>query len=105
MYGMRIIKRLMLVDFGQHNPEAAEPLDRWYRIARRARWTSLADVRIAFPHADVVKVASGNRVTVFNIGGNKYRLITAIHYNRHLIYTLRVMTHAEYCRGKWKEQL
>jgi mRNA interferase HigB len=42
---------------------------------------------------------------VFNIAGNKYRLVTAIHYNRQIVYTLRVMTHAEYSRDKWKEQL
>lgn len=44
-------------------------------------------------------------MTVFDIGGNKYRLVTAIHYNRQLIYVLRIMTHAEYDKEKWKEQL
>jgi mRNA interferase HigB len=95
----------MLVNFGLRHADAAEPLDRWYRIARSARWNSLADVRIEFPQADVVNVASGNQVTVFNVGGNTYRLITAIHYNRQIVYTLRVMTHAEYSRGKWQEHL
>ena len=66
---------------------------------------SLNEVRIAFPHADVVEVASGKPVTVFNVAGNKYRLVTAIHYNRQVVYTLRVLTHAEYSKGKWKEQL
>lgn len=105
MYGMRIIKRLTLLEFGQRHPDAAEPLDRWYRIARRARWTNLSDVRIEFPHADVIVVESGNRVTIFNTGGNKYRLVVAIHYNRQIVYILRVLTHAEYSRGKWKEHL
>ena len=105
MYGMRIIQRSMLMDFGRRHADAAEPLARWYRIARRAHWMNLAEVRIEFPHADVVNVASGKPVTVFNVGGNKYRMVTAIHYNRQIIYTLRVMTHAEYSRGKWKEQL
>jgi mRNA interferase HigB len=105
MYGMRIIKRLMLVEFRKRHADAVEPLDRWYRITRHARWTSLADVRVEFPHADIVIAASGGQVTVFNIGGNKYRLISAIHYNRQIVYTLRMMTHAEYTRGKWKEQL
>jgi mRNA interferase HigB len=105
MYGMRIIKRSMLVDFGRKFSYAAEPLARWYRIVRRARWTNLTEVRIEFPHADNVTVISGKPVTVFNVAGNKYRLITAIHYNRQIVYTLRVMTHVEYSRGKWKEQL
>lgn len=47
----------------------------------------------------------GNIVTVFNIGGNKYRLIVAIHYNRGLIYVLRFFTHAEYSKNAWKEVL
>ena len=93
------------MEFGERHADAAEPLDRWYRIAREAEWASLGDVRIAFPHADLVKVASGKPVTVFNVAGNKYRLVTAIHYNRQIVYTLRVMTHAEYSKGKWKEQL
>jgi mRNA interferase HigB len=50
-------------------------------------------------------VKSGKPVTVFNIAGNKYRLIAAIHYNRQIVYTLRIMSHAEYSRAKWKDQL
>jgi mRNA interferase HigB len=52
-----------------------------------------------------VTVRSGRQVVVFNIGGNKYRLITAIHYNRQLVFTLRVLTHAEYSRDDWKDVL
>ena len=93
------------MEFGQRHADSAEPLARWVRITRRARWTNLADVRVEFPHADIVRVASGKPVTVFNVAGNKYRLVTAIHFNRQIIYTLRIMTHAEYSRAKWKEQL
>jgi mRNA interferase HigB len=39
------------------------------------------------------------------VAGNKFRLVTAIHYNRQIVYILRIMTHAEYSRAKWKEQL
>jgi mRNA interferase HigB len=65
----------------------------------------LQDVRATFPHADAVTVRSGRSVVVFNIAGNKYRLITAIHYNRRLPFTLMVLTHAEYNKEKWKEVL
>lgn len=95
----------MLREFGRRHSDAAEPLERWYQIASEANWTNLVDVRGDCPHADVVRVASGKPVVVFNIAGNKYRLITAIHYNRQIIYTLRMMTHAEYDREKWKQQL
>ena len=77
----------------------------WYAVTKAARWSTFADLRRTFGHADLVKVASGNTVTVFNVGGNNYRLVCAIHYNRQTVYVLRVMTHAEYDRGKWKEEL
>jgi mRNA interferase HigB len=59
---------------------------------------SFADVRRVFPGADQV-----GRFTVFNVGGNKARLIAAIHYNRKRLYIRQVLTHAEYDRGIWKE--
>jgi mRNA interferase HigB len=58
-----------------------------------------------FPHADAVRVASDHEVTVFNVGGNKFRLVTAIHYSAQRVYVLRLMTHAEYSRDSWKETL
>jgi mRNA interferase HigB len=51
-----------------------------------------------FPHADQV-----GKLTVFNIGGNKYRLIAAILFNRGKVYVRHLLTHAEYDQGKWKE--
>ncbi len=50
-------------------------------------------------------VASGKTVTVFNIGGNKFRLVVAIHYNRQRVYLLRLMTHAEYSKNRWQKKL
>jgi mRNA interferase HigB len=52
-----------------------------------------------------VTVSSGRSVTVFNIRGNDYRLVAAIHYNTQRVYALRVLTHAEYDRDRWKDQL
>jgi mRNA interferase HigB len=102
---MRIIKKATLAAYGERNPQAMGGLDRWFKDTRTGRWKSLADVRATFPHADLVTVRSGRQVVVFNIGGNKYRLITAIHYNRQLVFTLRVLTHAEYSRDDWKDVL
>lgn len=100
---MRIIKRSMLAAYGKRNPQAEFGLMHWHRLAKAGRWTCLQDVRGTFPHADGVTVESGRSVVVFNIAGNKYRLITAIHYNRQLVFTLMVLTHAEYSKGRWKE--
>jgi mRNA interferase HigB len=69
----------------------------WYLTAKRAQWQNLAEVRTDFRHADAVGL-----FTVFNIGGNKYRLITAIKYRWQIIYIRHVLTHAEYSMEKWK---
>jgi len=102
---MNVISRKRMVEFMRRYPDSAGPLELWYRTARKAQWQSLRDVRIIYPHADVVDVTSGATVTVFNIGGNKYRLVAAIHYNRRRVYVLRLMTHAEYDKGSWKQTL
>ncbi|MCY2929950.1 MAG: type II toxin-antitoxin system HigB family toxin [Planctomycetota bacterium] len=102
---MRIIKRATLAAYWQRNPQAQSGLLYWHKLAKKARWNCLQDVRATFSHADAVPVASGRTVTVFNIAGNKYRLITAIHYNRQLVFALMVLTHAEYDKQNWKNLL
>ncbi len=102
---MRIISRKRLREFAERHADAAEPLQKWYALFRAAKWENLQDVRRVYPHADTVRVARGNRVTVFNIRGNKYRLIAAIHYNRQLVYVLRLLRHAEYSKNFWKDSL
>ena len=62
-------------------------------------------MRQSYPDTDAVKVRSGRTVLIFNICRNDYRLIAAAHFNRQIIYTLRFMTHAEYSKDRWKDQL
>lgn len=102
---MRVISRTALGEFWASHADAQAPLTHWYKTARKARWKSIVEVRRYAPHADAVRVGSGSTVTVFNIGGNKYRLIAAIHYNTGTVYVLRVLTHAQYNRDTWKEDL
>jgi mRNA interferase HigB len=102
---MNVITRKRIRDFAGRHPDSAGALERWYRVARKARWQSLHDVRTVYPHADLVRVASGHEVTVFNVGGNRYRLVTAIHYNAQRVYVLCLMSHAQYSKGSWKETL
>lgn len=102
---MHVISRKALRQFAVRHPAAAGPLDRWYELAAYAQWDSIRDVRLTFPQADAVRVASGHEVTVFNVGGNRYRLVTAIHYNRRKLFVLAVLTHADYTRGAWKVNL
>lgn len=72
-------------------------LDAWFRIAKRAIWQDLTDVRRTFASADAVE-----RWTVFNVRGNKYRLITEINYRFRRGYIRHLLTHAEYDRERWK---
>lgn len=102
---MRIISRKRLRSFWKTNTDSEEPLNRWYEVARKARWTNLAEVRNDFPSADSLKLSNGKVVTIFNIGGNNFRLIAAIHFNVRKVYVLRILTHPEYDKGRWKEQL
>jgi mRNA interferase HigB len=94
---MHIISPKMLVDFWERHPESKEALTRWHRIVARSTFASFAELRQAFPSADMV-----GRYTVFNIGGNKVRLIASIHYDRSKVYVRHVLTHQEYDLGKWK---
>ncbi len=95
---MRVISRKTLVVFGQTYPASIKPLDRWYRVARRATWTNFAEVRTDFPSADLV-----GDLIVFNIAGNKFRLIVAIHFNRQIAFVRAVLTHEQYNQGDWKD--
>ena len=102
---MRVISRRRLRLFWEHHAAAEEPLRRWYQLARNAHWKTPSDVKRTFGSADLVKVKSGNTVTVFNLGGNKYRLVAAVHYDYPRVFVLRVMTHEEYDANKWQEAL
>ncbi len=102
---MRIISRRRLREFWEQHPDAEVPLTAWHKLVEEADWANFAQLRRVFPHADQVSVKSGNTVTVFNIRGNKYRLVCSVVYPKHLVFTLMVMTHADYDREKWKDQL
>ena len=99
---MHIISRKKLLEAAKRFPDADGPLDSWYRTAKSTQWKSLADVRRTYSHADPVKV--GDVVyTVFNIGGNNYRLITEIFYKDRTILVRHVLTHQEYDKEAWKK--
>lgn len=92
-----------LREFWERHAEARAPLRLWYRTATEAAWSSLADIRRTYPHADGVTTANGETLTVFNIAGNKYRLVARIRFDYQLINVRAVMTHQEYGQGKWKD--
>ena len=102
---MRVIKHSRLREYWETQARAKKSLENWYIVTKRATWRNLAEVRQTFGSADEVKVRSKKSVVIFNIGGNNYRLICAIHYDRQKVFVLRFMTHAEYDKNDWKETL
>jgi mRNA interferase HigB len=86
-----------LREFGEIHGDAVEPLMRWFRITKAASWDTPAEARADFRHADFV-----GDFTVFNVAGNKYRLVVQIEYLYHTVYVRHVLTHDEYSKGKWK---
>ena len=95
---MHIISRKKLKAAALLHSDLENSLDAWFRIAKKANWGSLAEVRNTFSSADAVA-----RWTVFNIKGNRYQLITEINYASGRIFIRHVLTHAEYDRGVWKQ--
>lgn len=94
---MRIISKKRLQEFWRKRPESESSLKSWYIITKKANWESLADTREDFPHANLAGVC-----TIFNISGNKYRLITKISYRTKKVFIRFILTHAEYDKGIYK---
>ncbi|MGB5596976.1 MAG: type II toxin-antitoxin system HigB family toxin [Crocosphaera sp.] len=94
---MHIISRKALHQFWEKYPDSKNSLTRWFKLIKSANFKNFEELRSVFPSADLV-----NDLVVFNIGGNKYRLITSIHFNRQKVYIRYILTHSEYDKDKWK---
>jgi mRNA interferase HigB len=95
---MHIISRKSLREFWKTHPDAELPLRHWEAVVRRANWRDWADLKATYGSADKVE-----EYVLFNIGGNKYRLIAIVSYPKGKVYIRRVLTHKEYDRGTWKD--
>ncbi|MGA2233103.1 MAG: type II toxin-antitoxin system HigB family toxin [Tepidisphaeraceae bacterium] len=104
---MRIITWRALREFGERWPAAVGPLSDWYELTSSAAWRNFAELKATFGQTDQTKVGSGQTVSVFDIGGNKFRLVAFVSYAKGKVYVLRVMTHKEYDKGnqQWKGEL
>lgn len=96
---MHIISIKRLREFWEQFPDAEKPLRAWHQVAEKASWQSIVDVRDTYPHADKV-----GGCLVFNIGGNRFRLVVTVRFEYGKMYIRSVMTHAEYNRMTWKEE-
>jgi len=95
---MHVITRKRLNEFARLYPDTRNALAQWYKLIKQTEFSSFVELRELFPSANQV-----GKLTVFNIGGNKIRLIAAIHYNRKKVYIRAVLTHAEYDQERWKK--
>lgn len=97
-----VISRSLIRRFCAAHPElkdAPDALDKWFKDIRGRRFDCFADVKCEFGTASRV-----GRLVVFNVGGNKFRVVADIHFGKARIYLLEILTHEEYDRGRWKHR-
>jgi mRNA interferase HigB len=98
---LHVISYRTLRDFAYEYSESLEPLKTWHKVASKARWLDITEMKSVYPHADAV-----GKCTVFNVGGNNFRLVVQIDFEAQVVYVEKVMTHAEYSRkngAQWKK--
>ena len=96
---MRVLSLGALRKFWKREHQAEEVLRDFYGKLAKAESNNLAELKMTFPSVDLV----GN-CYVFNVGGNKYRVIARIHFNRRMVFIRFVLTHSEYDKEKWKSE-
>lgn len=89
---MVIISKTILVEFATHYSDSVDALNKWYNESKKANWNNLNDIKKSFNTVDYV----GNDRYVFNIKGNKYRLVAMIFFDIRTVFIRFVGTHAEY---------
>ncbi|WP_210412220.1 type II toxin-antitoxin system HigB family toxin [Leptospira levettii] len=96
---MHIISRKKLYEFITKHPNSESSLKSWYKIVKNTHFKDFNELRMVFNSVDQV-----GKLTVFNISGNHFRLIAAIHFNRQKVFIRNVLTHTEYDKAKWKKE-
>jgi mRNA interferase HigB len=101
---VHIISKRILIDFWHRHGGSKAALERWYRIAEKARWRCFADIRKTFNSADYFE--KGDKIYfIFNVGGNNIRVIAGFNYQTQTMFIKAVMTHSEYSKESWKNKL
>jgi mRNA interferase HigB len=94
---VRVIGYKTIEQFARQRPDARAALERWYKVVRSADWASFVEIRNTFRTADWVKP-----YLIFDIAGNKYRLIAEIEFQERTVLIRHILTHNEYDKGGWK---
>lgn len=95
---MHVIAHPIIRQFSNIHPDAASSLSSWYKIIKKNDFENFSQLREIFPTADKVE-----NCIIFNICGNKYRLVAVIHFNRKKVYIRHILTHTDYDLEKWKK--
>lgn len=95
---MHVITKKRIQEAKEMYPEFGHSLDGWYRVIAKNNFNNFADLKRTFNSIDKV-----GTLYVFDIGGNKLRLIASIHFNRQRLYIRNILNHREYDRGLWKK--
>ncbi len=95
---MRVITNRRLLEFSATHHDASGPLQAWRKAMESTDFSGFTELRAAFRSVDKV-----GELHVFNIAGNKYRLIAFVRFDRQLCYIKQVLTHTEYDKGAWKK--
>ena len=101
---MRLIGRDVLAKAVKKHADTRKWLAAWASTVEDAAWASIDELREDYPSADGVKLGSGTVVTVFNVRGNDYRLISHVDYRLHVVLALELLTHGQYDKEQWKER-
>jgi mRNA interferase HigB len=101
---MKVAGRPKLKEFWNRHSQAKKPLRNWLKVVENARWAKYADVKQTFRSADWFSKDNRDYI-IFDVGGNKYRVVTAVNFAGYVVVIKVVMTHPEYDRGKWKQKL
>jgi mRNA interferase HigB len=99
---MRLIGQDLLRKAMRQHADARKWLRAWVATVEDAQWQRIDDVRMDYPTADGVKLKSQIVITVFNVRGNEYRLLTNVNYDRQAVLVLELLTHAQYDKDQWK---
>ena len=96
---MHVISKRKLKDFWERHAGSKSALEGWFKVLRNTRYSMWAELKRTFGD----KVDKVGKYTVFDVGGNKCRVITVIHFNRAKVYIREVLTHPQYDEEKWKD--
>ncbi len=94
---MHVITKRRIIEAKHKYRNCVAALDGWFRVIEKNTFTSFSDLKKTFNSVDKV-----GDLFVFDIGGNKLRLIASIHFNRQKLYIRHILTHKEYDDGKWR---